>query len=74
MWTDTHYYRFPTQAEQEAMPLPETCAVDVVGVIFTAEGEARDGWHVNARWWGAEPEAWEAFQIPSPTNPVRVFA
>jgi len=83
MWTDTHYYRFPDQATAEAMALPETYAIDVVGVISisqtSAEGEAvtvqeLPGYHVNARWIGIEPEAWEAYRIPAPNNPVRVFA
>jgi hypothetical protein len=69
MWTDTHYYRFPDQATAEAMAVPETCAIDHVGAI-----EGAEGYHVNARWWGIEPEAWEAYRIPAPNNPVRVFA
>jgi hypothetical protein len=69
MWTKTHYYRFSSQAEAEAMPLPETCAVDHVGFI-----EGAEGWHVNARWWGVEPESWEPCRIPAPSNPVQVFA
>jgi hypothetical protein len=69
MWTDTHYYRFPDQATAEGMALPDICAIDHVGVIEGAEGH-----HVNARWWGEEPEAWEAYRIPAPNNPVRVFA
>jgi hypothetical protein len=85
MWTETHYYRFPDQATAEAMAVPETCAIDVVGVISisetTADGEGEvvtvqelPGWLVNARWWGIEPEAWEAYRIPDPVSPVRVFA
>ena len=69
MWTPTHYYRFPDQATAEAMAMPETCAVDHVGVI-----EGNEGYHVNARWIGVEPEAWEAYRIPAPNNPVREFA
>jgi len=69
MWTDTHYYRFPDQATAEAMAVPEVCAVDPVG-----EYGQQPGWLINAKWWGIEPEAWEAYRIPAPNNPVRVFA
>ncbi len=69
MWTETHYYRFPDQATADGMELPETHAVDHVGTI-----EGATGWHVNARWWGEAPAAWNAYKIPAPQNPVRVFA
>jgi hypothetical protein len=85
MWTETHYYRFPDQATAEAIAVQELAAIDVVGVISisetTTDGEGEvvtvqelPGYHVNARWWGIEPEAWEAYRIPAPNNPVRVFA
>ncbi len=66
MWTETHYYRFPSLATAEGMALPELSAVDHVG------GDSE--WLVNARWWGIEPEAWEAYRIAAPNNPKRVFA
>jgi hypothetical protein len=69
MWTEIHYYRFPDQATAEAMAVPELCAIDAVGVIDDAEG-----YHVNARWWGIEPESWAEYRIPDPVSPVRVFA
>jgi hypothetical protein len=68
MWTETHHYRFPDQATAEGMELPQLTAIDPVGVY----GE-QPGWLVNARWRGTEPEAWEAYRIPDPNNPVRVF-
>ncbi len=48
---------------------PQGCALDEIGMY----GE-QPGWLVNARWWGIEPEAWEAYRIADPSNPVRVFA
>ncbi len=69
MWTETHYYRFPDQATADGMALPATCAIDHVGII-----EGTEGWHVNARWWGEAPADWAEYEIPTPTNPIRVFA
>lgn len=67
MWTDTHYYRFPSQEAAEGMELPELAAIDHIGMI-------NDEWCVNARWWGEEPAEWEGYRIPAPRNPVRIFA
>jgi hypothetical protein len=68
-WTHTHYYRFPNQAVAEALPMQEPRAIDPIGPIAGTEG-----WHVNARWWGVEPEAWETYRLPPPAFPKRVFA
>ncbi len=69
MWTETHYYCFPNQEAVENIGLPELCAVDYIGAI-----EGVKGYHVNARWWDESPADWAQYQIPAPTNPVRVFA
>jgi hypothetical protein len=87
MWTETHYYRFTDKAQSEAMEVPEQAAVDYVGAIHRPTGEVLEtdegpvvvtqeipGYHVNARWWGGEPEAWKPYRIAAPENPVRVFA
>jgi hypothetical protein len=68
MWTETHYYRFDSQAQAEAMELPELCAVDLIGPIREAN------WHLNIRWWGTEPLAWAAYRLPAPSYPKRIFA
>jgi len=79
MWTETHYYRFTNKAKAEAMEVPEQAAVDHVGEIVKYDDEGNvtatvPGYHVNARWWGGEPEAWAEYRIANPENPVRVFA
>ena len=66
MWTETHYYCFP---DQESVFETPDAAVDHVGLI-----EGAEGWHVNVRWLSEQPEAWEAYRIPTPNNPVREFA
>lgn len=65
MWTETHYYTFPTAAE--VPPTPAEAAIDTLGQIA-------NNYLVNARWWGEEPAAWATYRQAAPEHPKRVFA
>lgn len=65
----------------EGVPLsPVHGALDIIGINYrddTPEGEepvAREGYLVNVRMTGALPDNLEAYSIPKPEVPVRVFA
>jgi hypothetical protein len=48
--------------------------VRVLGVLMNAEGEPRDGYHLNLSVKGDVPEGLQAFLIEKPQNPAEVMA
>lgn len=66
-------------AAQEAAALGngDTCTLDVVGLLFSDDDfSTLEGWHVNMRLRGDTPvpDVLQAYIIPTPAHPKRVFA
>ncbi len=79
------YLNTDTQGNSSFPAYIGTSAVDVIGLIYKPTGNTTemdgfvvpetaplDGWHVNLS--GDCPDDLQAFVIPAPGNPVRVFA